>query len=283
MKITVQVSIQAGDDAPTVVHEVLALERGALAPAPWGFAWMRPRTCWPPYRRRWSPGRPELPWPRRRRVPPAERPTATRTFATSWCGRCSAPCACRAPAGGTAPARRHLWCGSSRVRLSLRASFTRSPQRAQPPFIEDWSAVVMTARPAAPSRAMWCTERRPATRLEASAAHVIRRCGCCQPPEAAESTGPGVGPHQRKESRVAPPRQIAAAADVLYLATHLTSIGGLVLDGPGSEQSRLHRRPSAGTRMRLGAFFGVIPALAIVGTAVRARASQARACRFGCC
>lgn len=32
MKISVQVSIQAGDDAPTVVHEVFALERGAPAP-----------------------------------------------------------------------------------------------------------------------------------------------------------------------------------------------------------------------------------------------------------
>jgi hypothetical protein len=32
MKISVQVSIQADDDAPTVVHEVFALERGALAP-----------------------------------------------------------------------------------------------------------------------------------------------------------------------------------------------------------------------------------------------------------
>ena len=32
MKITVQVSIQADDNTPTVVHEVFALERGALAP-----------------------------------------------------------------------------------------------------------------------------------------------------------------------------------------------------------------------------------------------------------
>ncbi len=32
MKITVSVCIQAGDDAPTVIHEVFALDRGALAP-----------------------------------------------------------------------------------------------------------------------------------------------------------------------------------------------------------------------------------------------------------
>ena len=37
---------------------------------------------------------------------PAGRPTVTRTPATSWCGPCSARCACPAPAGGTAPARR---------------------------------------------------------------------------------------------------------------------------------------------------------------------------------
>lgn len=63
-------------------------------------------------------------------------------------------------------------------------------------------------------------------------------------------------------------RKIAIAAGVLYLVTHVTSIGGLVLYGPVLNNPDYIVGSGPDTRVLLGAFFEVILALAIVGTAV---------------
>lgn len=64
------------------------------------------------------------------------------------------------------------------------------------------------------------------------------------------------------------PRKIATAAGVLYLVTHVTSIGGLVLYGPVLNSPDYIVGSGPDTRVLLGAFFEVILAVAIVGTAV---------------
>jgi uncharacterized protein DUF4386 len=63
-------------------------------------------------------------------------------------------------------------------------------------------------------------------------------------------------------------RKIAIAAGVFYLVTHVTSIGGLVLYGPVLNSPDYIVGSGPDTRVLLGAFFEVILALAIVGTAV---------------
>ncbi len=63
-------------------------------------------------------------------------------------------------------------------------------------------------------------------------------------------------------------RKIAIAAGVLYLVTHVTSIGGLVLYGPVLNSPDYIVGSGPDTRVLLGAFLEVILALAIVGTAV---------------
>jgi hypothetical protein len=67
---------------------------------------------------------------------------------------------------------------------------------------------------------------------------------------------------------VTSPRKIATAAGVCYLVTHVTSIGGLVLYGPVLNSPDYIVGSGPDTRVLLGAFFEVILALAIVGTAV---------------
>src|SRR6266705_2134008 len=63
-------------------------------------------------------------------------------------------------------------------------------------------------------------------------------------------------------------RKIAIAAGVLYLVTHVTAIGGLVLYGPVLNNPDYIVGSGPDTRVLLGAFLEVILALAIVGTAV---------------
>jgi len=63
-------------------------------------------------------------------------------------------------------------------------------------------------------------------------------------------------------------RRTAVVAGVLYLVTHVTSIGGLALYGPVLSKSGYIVGSVTDTRMLLGAFLEVILALAIVGTAV---------------
>jgi hypothetical protein len=67
---------------------------------------------------------------------------------------------------------------------------------------------------------------------------------------------------------VTAPRKIATAAGVLYLVTHVTSIGALVLYAPVLNDAGYVVGAGPDTRVLLGAFFEVILALAIVGTAV---------------
>ncbi len=63
-------------------------------------------------------------------------------------------------------------------------------------------------------------------------------------------------------------RRTAVVAGVLYLVTHVTSIGGLALYGPVLSKSDYIVGSVTDTRVLLGAFLEVILALAIVGTAV---------------
>ncbi len=63
-------------------------------------------------------------------------------------------------------------------------------------------------------------------------------------------------------------RKIAIAAGVLYLVTHVTSIGALVLYGPVLNSPDYVVGPGQDARVILGALLEVILALAIVGTAV---------------
>lgn len=64
------------------------------------------------------------------------------------------------------------------------------------------------------------------------------------------------------------PRQTAIVAGVLYLVTHVTSIGALVLYNPVLNTPNYIVGSGADTSVLLGAFLEVILALAIVGTAV---------------
>jgi Domain of unknown function (DUF4386) len=67
---------------------------------------------------------------------------------------------------------------------------------------------------------------------------------------------------------VASPRKIAIAAGVFYLITHVTSVGALVLYGPILNNASYIIGSGPDTQVMVGAFFEVILALAIVGTAV---------------
>lgn len=69
-------------------------------------------------------------------------------------------------------------------------------------------------------------------------------------------------------TRVASPRKIAIAAGVLYLITHVTSVGAVVLYGPILNNARYIIGSGPDTQVLLGAFFEVILAFANVGTAV---------------
>jgi len=64
------------------------------------------------------------------------------------------------------------------------------------------------------------------------------------------------------------PRKIAIAAGVLYLITHITSIGAVVLYDPILNNASYIIGSGSDTQVVLGAFFDIILALAIVGTAV---------------
>ncbi len=66
----------------------------------------------------------------------------------------------------------------------------------------------------------------------------------------------------------APPRRLATAAGVCFLVTHVASIGGLVLYGPVLHDPGYITGPGPDTRVLLGAFFEVVLALAVVGTAL---------------
>ena len=67
---------------------------------------------------------------------------------------------------------------------------------------------------------------------------------------------------------VANARTLAIAAGVCYLITHVTSVGALILYTPILNNATYVVGPGSDTRVLLGAFFEVICAFAIVGTAV---------------
>jgi hypothetical protein len=65
-----------------------------------------------------------------------------------------------------------------------------------------------------------------------------------------------------------PSRRIAIAAGVFYLVTHVTPVGALILYGPVLNSAGYIVGSGPDTRVLLGAFFEVILAFAVVGTAV---------------
>ena len=67
---------------------------------------------------------------------------------------------------------------------------------------------------------------------------------------------------------MASPRRIAIAAGVLFLVTHVTSVGALVLYGPVLNSPDYVVGAGADARVLVGALLEVILAIAIVGTAV---------------
>jgi Domain of unknown function (DUF4386) len=67
---------------------------------------------------------------------------------------------------------------------------------------------------------------------------------------------------------VASPRRIATAAGVLFLVTHVTSVGALILYGPVLNNPDYVVGPGADARVLVGGLLEVILAIAIVGTAV---------------
>jgi hypothetical protein len=74
--------------------------------------------------------------------------------------------------------------------------------------------------------------------------------------------------NRQAATSVASPRKIAIAAGVLYLITHVTSVGALILYGPVLNNAGYIVGSGPDTRVLLGAFFEVILAFANVGTAV---------------
>ena len=64
------------------------------------------------------------------------------------------------------------------------------------------------------------------------------------------------------------PRKLAIATGVLYLITHITAVGAAILYGPMLNNARYITGSGPDTHVLVGAFFEVICALAIVGTAV---------------
>lgn len=64
------------------------------------------------------------------------------------------------------------------------------------------------------------------------------------------------------------PRKIAIAAGVLYLITHVTSVGALALYSPILNDARYIVGAGPDTQVLLGAFLEVVLAFAVVGTAV---------------
>ena len=63
-------------------------------------------------------------------------------------------------------------------------------------------------------------------------------------------------------------RKSAIAVGVLYLITHVTSVGAVILYGPILNNARYIIGSGSDTQVILGTFFDIILALAIVGTAV---------------
>jgi hypothetical protein len=74
--------------------------------------------------------------------------------------------------------------------------------------------------------------------------------------------------NKQTATSVASPRKIAIAAGVLYLITHVTSVGAVILYGPVLTNASYIVSSGSDTRVLLGAFFEVILAFANVGTAV---------------
>src|SRR5262245_45425851 len=72
----------------------------------------------------------------------------------------------------------------------------------------------------------------------------------------------------RRRAIVASPRKIAIVAGVLYLITHVTSVGALVLYDPILNNAGYIVGSGPDTQLMWGALFEIILALAIVGTAV---------------
>jgi hypothetical protein len=74
--------------------------------------------------------------------------------------------------------------------------------------------------------------------------------------------------HRQAATTVASPRKIAIAAGVLYLITHVTSVGAPFLYAPILNNARYITGSGPDTQILIGVLFEVILALAIIGTAV---------------
>ena len=74
--------------------------------------------------------------------------------------------------------------------------------------------------------------------------------------------------NRQAATRVPSPRKLAIATGVLYLITHITAVGAAILYGPMLNNARYITGSGPDTHVLVGAFFEVICALAIVGTAV---------------
>lgn len=84
--------------------------------------------------------------------------------------------------------------------------------------------------------------------------------------EALVEADKGMKTHRQAATKVE--RRLAIAAGVCYLITHVTSVGALILYTPMLNDVNYIVSSSPSTRVLLGAFFEVILAFAIIGTAV---------------
>lgn len=81
MKISVSVTVNAGDDTPAVIHEAVSLERDALDADTVGLRLDEAKDLLAAVKRPWRPSRSRRRWPPRSRAPAAARRDGTRTAA----------------------------------------------------------------------------------------------------------------------------------------------------------------------------------------------------------
>ena len=74
--------------------------------------------------------------------------------------------------------------------------------------------------------------------------------------------------HQKNTTTETPSRKLAITAGMLYLITHVTSIGAFVLYDPILHNTDYIAGPGPDTQVLLGVLFEIILGLAVVGTAV---------------
>jgi Domain of unknown function (DUF4386) len=77
-----------------------------------------------------------------------------------------------------------------------------------------------------------------------------------------------VNTHRQAATMVASSRKLAVAAGVLFLISDVLAVGAAILYGPVQNNASYITGSGSDTQVLLGAFFEVIVALAVVGTAV---------------